>query len=234
MMSGQIKHIGIIIDGNRRYSKKNNMSFEEVYKLGAKKVYEVIRFVFDQTDIAELTIYALSYDNLLRKSKEIDTVLNVQKEEFDGWAVDPFFKEKDIRVRFVGELNILPREVQASCTKLAEQTAKSEGKTLNILLAYFGDKELVRAVENIIKLKDSLGKGKELNIEELVWQNLSVKHPVDMIIRTGGGSRLSGFLPWHSEYAELYTLDKLWPEIQISDVKDAIAYYQGLEMKKGK
>lgn len=233
-MPNQIKHIGIIIDGNRRYSKKNGLSFDEVYRLGAKKVYDVIRFVFDETNISELSIYALSYDNLLRKSKEIDSVLKVQKEEFDRWFADPFFNENGIKVRFVGELNILPKDVQKSCFNLAQKTAGNNAKTLNILLAYFGSREIVRAVENILKRKDSLSNGKELNVEELIWENLSVKDPVEMIIRTGGGSRLSGFLPWNSEYAELYTLDKLWPEIEISDVKEAISYYHSLEMKKGK
>ena len=232
-MSG-IKHIGVIIDGNRRYAKKTGLSFDEVYKLGAKKVYEVIRFIFGQTDISELSIYALSYDNLLRKSKELDSVLQVQKEEFDNWFNDPFFEAQNVKVRFVGELNILPKDVQKSCYALAQRTGKNDGKILNILIAYFGSKEIVRAVENILKRKDSLSKAKNLDVEELIWENLSVKNPVEMIIRTGGGSRLSGFLPWHSEYAELYTLDKLWPEIEVSDVKEAIAYYNSLEMKKGK
>lgn len=231
----ELRHLGVIIDGNRRYSKRHNLSFEEVYELGAKKVYEVIRFVFQETSIPELSIYALSYDNLLRKSVELDTILKVQKEEFDRWASDPFFQENGIAIKFSGELEILPKEILQSCVNVMQKTSQNNKKTLNILIAYFGNKEIIRAVEKILKGRQ-LNENNDANpdVEQLIKENLSVKTPVDLIIRTGGGGRLSGFLPWQSDYAELYKLDKLWPEIELQDVKDAIAYYDKLEQKHGK
>jgi undecaprenyl diphosphate synthase len=230
-MSSQIKHMGIIIDGNRRYSKKMKLSFEQVYRIGANKVSEMIRFIFSETDIPELSIYALSYDNLLRKSTELDSILKVQKEEFDSWSHDPFFHEKKIKINFVGELSLLPKDVLESCNSLMETTKNNDGKTLNILLAYFGTREIVKAVEKILNMYKS--KPKDVDVQTLINENLTVKSPVDLIIRTGGASRLSGFLPWQSEYAELYTLKKLWPEIEAADIKTAMEHFKGIEVKKG-
>jgi undecaprenyl diphosphate synthase len=235
-MKNGIKHLGIIIDGNRRFSKRTGLPYNQVYKLGAQKVYEVVRYVFTKTDIPELSIYALSYDNLLRKSKELDAILKSQKEEFDRWIDDSFFEKYDIKIRFIGELNLLPIGVVKSCIALMEKTSNNKGKTLNLLMAYFGSREIVLAVERILKHKNIFanGNGKNIDVQDLIQQNLSIKEPVDLIIRTGGGARLSGFLPWQSEYAELYTIKKLWPEVEAKDIQEAIEYYNTIEAKKGK
>lgn len=230
----QVKHLGIIIDGNRRYSKKAKLPFDEVYKIGAKKVYDVIRFVFEKTDVEELSIYALSYDNLLRKSPELDAILKSQKEEFYEWVDDPFFSKNGIKVRFIGELNALPTDVLKSCIAVMEETSKNDKKTLNILMAYFGSMEIVKAVQKLLRRKNFYSDAENNNVKGLIQQALDVKNPVNLIIRTGGGSRLSGFLPWQSEYAELYVTKKLWPEIEDSDIKEAINHYNGLSVKKGK
>lgn len=234
ILANQIKHLGIIIDGNRRYSKKTKLPFKEVYKIGANKVYDVIRFVFEKTDIQELSIYALSYDNLLRKSPELDAILKTQKEEFYKWAEDPFFSENGIRVRFIGELNTLPTDILKSCILVMDKTLKNNKKTLNILMAYFGSMEIARAVERILRRKNFYSDREHENMRNLIQQSLEVKKSVDLIIRTGGGSRLSGFLPWQSEYAEIYVTKKLWPEIEESDIEEAINHYNELEVKKGR
>lgn len=235
-MKNGIKHLGIIIDGNRRFAKRTTLPYNQVYKLGAQKVYEVVHYVFTNTEIQELSVYALSYDNLLRKSKELDAIMKSQKAEFDRWIDDSFFDKNGIKIRFVGELKLLPIGIVKSCISLMEKTANNKEKTLNILMAYFGNREIVLAVERVLKHKSLYANENDnnVNIQELIQENLSIKDPVDMIIRTGGGSRLSGFLPWQSEYAELYTIKTLWPEIETKDIQRAIEYYNTVEMKRGK
>ena len=117
-----------------------------------------------------------------------------------------------------------------------EKTSNNKGKTLNLLMAYFGSREIVLAVERILKHKNIFanGNGKNIDVQDLIQQNLSIKEPVDLIIRTGGGARLSGFLPWQSEYAELCTIKKLWPEIETKDIQETIEHYNAVEMKRGK
>lgn len=248
-MGDHIVHLGIIIDGNRRYAKRNNLPYDEVYKLGAEKVYETIRFVFEKTDIKELSIYALSKDNLLRGRNEINSILEAQGSAFEEWAKDPFFSEKKIKVIFAGELKLLPVSFQKSCEKLEEATKGNDSLALNILVAYSGDREISMAVKNSINeitksVKDIMKKKDKYDdnhiesvlnttIKNAITRNLQIKTPVDFIIRSGSGNRLSGFLLWQSEYAEIYTIDKLWPEITMSDIKNAIDTFSKKDVKHG-
>jgi undecaprenyl diphosphate synthase/tritrans,polycis-undecaprenyl-diphosphate synthase [geranylgeranyl-diphosphate specific] len=222
-LGGELSHLGVIIDGNRRYAKNNDIELEEAYARGAYKVYAVIRHVFEETMIREMSIYAISQENLLRESKELDAMLTIQKQTFDKWASDPFFKEKGIRIRFVGERSALPAEFLKSCEALEEMTAQNKDRTLNMLVAYAGRREISAAVKGI--LRDAISKGtdiKGMDVERLIAENLSVREPVDLIIRTAGGHRLSGFLPWQSHYAEIIAIDKLWPEVEMEDIDRAI------------
>jgi tritrans,polycis-undecaprenyl-diphosphate synthase [geranylgeranyl-diphosphate specific] len=237
-MHGKLEHLGIIIDGNRRYAKKMNITVLEAYKLGADKVYETINLVFGKTDIPEISVYALSFDNLMRRLGELNLLLDVQRAAFEKWATDPLFKEKGICVKFVGELETLPPKIKKSCLALQAATSGNDSRVLNILMAYFGHREISGAVAKILDAKDMvLEKGSKAErldrIETLIASNLQVKRPVNLIIRTAGGNRLSGFLPWQSEYAELYPLKKYWPEVNPEDIKKAIDQFNNSGAKYG-
>jgi undecaprenyl diphosphate synthase len=232
----RLEHLGIIIDGNRRYAQRSKLQLEDAYNLGAQKVYDVIRYVFGKTDIGELSVYALSYDNILRKPGEVDTVIKAQKAAFDRWVNDPFFENMKIRVRFIGDLSVLPSEFRESCERLERKTSKNNGRVLNMLVAYMGHREISAAVEKVLKHKGItvLGKNERiLNLEELISKNLDIKKPVDLVIRTANEHRFSGFLPWQTEYSELYVLDKQWPEIEVEDVERAITKFNEHEVKRG-
>ncbi len=227
-------HLGVIIDGNRRYGKNTGRGLEEAYRLGADKVYEVVRHVFEKTGIREISIYALSSENLLRRSEEVDAMLRIQKRAFDDWAVDPFFGEKGIQIKFVGDKSMLPPDFRESCRALEEKTSDNRERTLNILVAYGGRHEISSAVESIIR--EAVAKRSEergMNVETLISENLCVKNPVDLIIRTGGGHRLSGFLLWQSDYAEIVAMEKLWPEVEMEDIDRAIVEFCNAKTKHG-
>lgn len=229
-MNGKLNHLGVIIDGNRRYAEKEGLGLCKAYLNGADKVYAVVRHVFDKTDIGEVSVYALSYDNLLRKSDELDAILKIQKAAFDKWAGDPFFKERGIRVRFIGDRNLLPSGFRESCEGLERATCGNGDRSLNILMAYVGRKDISSAVKKAFLTAENLN---EIDIERRITENLEVKNPVDLVIRTAGGHRLSGFLLWQSDYAEIIALDKLWPEVEMEDIDRAIERFRNGKTKRG-
>ena len=235
-LTKRLDHLGLIIDGNRRYSKKTGATLENAYKIGAKKVYDTIHYVFGKAGIKELSIYALSYDNLSRTPEEVLPILKMQKASFDQWISDPFFDEKKIRIKFVGEMNLLPLDLCETCAMLEKKTAANDAFNLNILIAYMGHREISEAVERGLK-NDSLSmtdrSARIKEVERCIDENLDVTRPVDLIIRTANGFRLSGFLLWQSEYAELAVLAKLWPEVEIGDIERAIAEYINTDEKHG-
>jgi len=229
-MDGKLNHLGVIIDGNRRYAEKAGLGLGKAYLEGADKVYAVVRHVFDKTDIGEVSVYALSYDNLLRKSDELDAILRIQKAAFDKWTEDPFFRERGIRVRFVGDRGMLPAGFRESCERLESATSENGNRVLNILMAYVGRKDISSAVKKaVLGAKDV----NDIDIERYITENLDVKNPVDLVIRTASGHRLSGFLLWQSDYAEIIALDKLWPEVEMEDIDGAIAKFQSGKTKRG-
>lgn len=238
-MDNRVAHLGLIIDGNRRFSKKYGGSLNEAYALGAQRVYEVIRYVFTKCGVKELSIFALSYDNLTREPDEVQPILEAQKETFDRWATDPFFEREKVRIRFAGEMSLLPKDMQESCQILEKKTAAHDGHSLNILLAYSGQREISMAAEHA-RLTFN-GKEKTLSetestslMEKEIQKNLQVQTPVDLIIRSGSEFRLSGFLPWQSEYAELYSVNKLWPEMTVLDILTALTYFNKRKRNNGK
>ena len=238
MSDKKIVHVGLIIDGNRRYARREGLDGKQVYALGARKVYEVIKFVLGSTEVTELSIYALSRDNLLRKSVELNAVIMAEKDAFNQWYKDPFFEEKSIQIKFVGDLALLPETVRESCARLQGKTEKYNLKRLNILIAYMGHHEISSAFHNAIDTHDiNRSKGIVLDkskTHELIEKNLQVTTPVDIVIRTANEHRLSGFLPWQTQYAEFYTINKLWPEVEIEDIRLIINEFESKEAKHGK
>ncbi len=231
-------HLGVIIDGNRRYAKKSGKSLVEVYTLGATKVYNTVRFVFTKTNINELTIYALSYDNLVRNSDEIRPILNAQKETFEKWLTDDIFAKNKIQVRFIGELELLPKDIKKVCDKLGKMTSINTKKTLNILMAYSSHREIGKTIDKIIKditldYRNSEGKEHITDIVNNIGKNLDITTPVNLIIRNADEKRLSDFLLWQSNYAEMYSIEKLWPEITEKDIKKALTYFSTKKIKHG-
>ncbi|MEM5830968.1 MAG: polyprenyl diphosphate synthase [Candidatus Aenigmatarchaeota archaeon] len=225
-------HIGIIPDGNRRWAKKRGLAPYIGHWYGAKKMEEICKFIFE-LGIKKLSIYTLSTENLKnRKKEEINELFKIFKTYFRKWLKGEF-KEIDlyeVKINFFGNFFILPKSLVKLMKKIMQKTSKYNKRILNILIAYGGTYEILRAVKEMIKRKVKIEKIDEKEIKKYLF----VKDDVDLIIRTGGYSRLSNFLPLQSTYAEIYVTKKLWPDITKKDILDAIKWYSRIQRKFGK
>ncbi len=213
-------HVAIILDGNRRFAKRLMLEPWKGHEYGAEKVEKLLDWL-KELKIKQLTLFCLSTENLKRPKPELDYLLNVFRKEFDniskGENKEKIEKNK-IKIRFIGNLSLLPKDLQKQCKELEKQTEKNNDYLVNFCIAYGGKQELIQAIKNIIKSKV---KPKRIT-EELIKQNLSLQDEPDLIIRTGGEKRTSNFLPWQSAYSEWFFLDKFWPEFEKEDLVQCI------------
>ncbi|MFH1307998.1 MAG: polyprenyl diphosphate synthase [archaeon] len=226
------QHIGIILDGNRRFAKRLMLEPWRGHEHGAGKVGEILK-VAKELGIKELTFYALSVENLNRDKKELDFLLNIFRKEFKNLSNEEVHKNK-IKIRFIGRLDLLPSDLAEQCLKLQEETAKYKDYIVNFAVAYGGRQEIVDAVKKILSGLSAKKISSEDIDEELISKNLYMSDNPDMIIRTGGEKRTSNFLPWQSAYSELIFLDKMWPEFTVDDLKACIKEYAARERRFGK
>lgn len=199
-------HIGIIPDGNRRYAKKRGIFSCFGHKDGISNMEKVVMQVFEELGTPILTIYTFSLENFNRPRLEVAYLMRLLEAKFRKIAADDGIHRNEVKVRAVGRLNLLPPNVRAAI-KLAEDATKRYKKhLLNLAIAYDGRAEIVDAVRKL--------KGKR-RIDESALEGalyFSGIPATDLVIRTGGEQRLSGFLLWNSSYAELIFRKELWPE----------------------
>lgn len=212
VLMNDIKHIGLILDGNRRYGEKSYSNKLLGHNDGYEKLKEVLSWC-KEAGIKEASAYVFSFDNWNREEKEVNALLDLFEKALDS---DYFLKNKDIKIRFIGNLDVLKNKTLLDkIKKVEDQTSNSEESILNVLFSYSG-------TEDIKNLK-------------LTGELLSTKvSPVDLVIRTGGTRRLSDFLPLQSAYAELYFLECLWPEINKDEFNTIVEDYKNIKINKGK
>jgi len=233
--SGNIpKHIAIILDGNRRYARRQGLNPTEGHRLGAEKLEEVLDWC-RELGIRCVTVYAFSTENFRRPSEEVEKLMELFAEKFEKVARDSRVHEYNVRIRAIGEIEMLPHFVQEAIRRAEEATRKNDGHILNVAIGYGGRKELARAVRRIC---EQIERGKlraEEVSEELIEKNLytaGLPDP-DLIIRTSGEERLSGFLLWQSAYSELYFCEADWPSFSKLDFLRAIRTYQSRQRRFG-
>lgn len=225
MIHSKARHVGIIIDGNRRYSKKYRVPLKEAYALGAKRLSETVKFILGETDIPELTIYAFSSENLSRSGDELGGMLSAGKSEVKSWIEDPFFRREGIRVNFIGNMDSIRNNALKEICLIFEKVTRAHGtRTLNVLVAYNPYEELYRVSHKIAQI----GSDKP-DTANRILKNMRIKDSVDVVIRAGGDYRLSGFLPLHTANAELFFLDKFWPEVTIQDIRAVLSKFEARE-----
>lgn len=225
-------HIGIIPDGNRRWSKKKGLASYIGHWYGAKKLEEILKFIF-KLGVKKVSVYTLSIENLKNRSKEeINDLFKIFKTYFNRWLKGEFKEIElyEVKVNFFGNLISLPKSLLRLMRKIMQKTSKYNKRILNILIAYGGTYEILHAIKKIIKRNVKIEKIDESEFKKY----LLVKDDVDLIIRTGGYSRLSNFLPIQSNYAEIYVINKLWPEITKKDILNAIKWYSKIQRNFGK
>ena len=229
------KHIAIIMDGNRRFAKELGLSWEAGHIFGREKIEEVLDWCFN-LDIRILTIYAFSTENFDRSQKEVKTLMQLLKEELDKAKEDSRIHQNKVRIRILGRLESLPKDVQQSALLIMDLTKTYKTYQLNIALAYGGREEIIQAIQ---RMGSDIKKGK-LKVKNITKQTVTsylytsgLPDP-DLILRTSGEERISNFLLWQLAYSELYFSDVYWPALKKRDFLLAIRNYQHRKRRFGK
>ncbi|MDI6855219.1 MAG: polyprenyl diphosphate synthase [Candidatus Thermoplasmatota archaeon] len=227
-------HIAIIMDGNRRFAEKLGLKPIEGHVMGRDKLEEVLDWCLE-LGIKIVTVYALSTENIMRTAEELKALLELFTESFRKAGDDERVHRNKVRIKAIGRVDILPREVQESIKYAEDRTKEHENYYLNIAIAYGGREEIVQAVRGIAN-DVKVGKLDESSInEELISSYLYTKDlpDPDLILRTSGEERISNFLLWQLAYSELYFADVYWPELRKIDFLRAIRAYQHRQRRFG-
>jgi tritrans,polycis-undecaprenyl-diphosphate synthase [geranylgeranyl-diphosphate specific] len=219
-------HIGIIVDGNRRYAKKLGKKPWDGHKEGAKRIEDLFNWCVE-LNVKELTLYCFSTENFNRENKEVKFLMELFKREFKKLGNDKRVKKNKIKIRFIGDKEKLDKELQHIMKDVEEKTKNYNNFIVNFAIAYSGKQEILSAIRKLIKDKKEIN---ETNFENCLW----LKENPDFIIRTSGEKRTSNFLPWQSAYSEWIFLDKTWPEMAKLDLEKAIKEFNKRERRFGK
>lgn len=222
------KHLGIIMDGNRRYAKeKLDSDIDEGHRLGEKKIEEVMDWCLE-IGVKYVTLFAFSSENFKRDQEEVDFLMELAEHSFYEMADNEKIQRNRVAIRALGDLSALPDNVRKSIDYAYERTKDFTNFTINICLAYGGRQEIVNAVKKIaIKIDNGDLKVEDIN-EDLISNHLytgNLPDP-DLILRTSGEIRISNFLLWQLAYSELYFTDVFWPGFRRIDFLRAIRSYQ--------
>lgn len=224
------KHVAIIPDGNRRWAKKKGLKPWEGHFKGIGDLAEEIAWTAFDMGVDYLSVWGGSYDNLTKRSKtEIKMLNKAYRMLINKALADKQVYERKVRIKFIGETQVLEKSTLALIKKAEETTKRHNKKHFNILVAYNGDREIISAVNKLLKSRKS---ATVQSFRSALWTG--EVPPVDFVIRTGGEFRLSSFMPWDVGYAELYFSKKMWPEFTKADLKKAIKEYQSRERRFGK
>ena len=225
-MDDKIKHIGIIVDGNRRFAKSKGIPAHKGHEAGAEKLEEFLRWC-RELNIKEVTAYVLSTENLNRDKTEVAHLFRLFKEFFKKFINSKEIKDNRVKIKFIGDFSLIPEDIRKLARELEEQTKDYDNYRVNFCFAYGGRTELVHAFN---ELKDKKEKITEQDITNSLW----LPTEPEFIIRTGGKTRTSNFLPWQSVYSEWFFLDKMWPEITKKDLEDCLKRFNNTQRNFGK
>jgi tritrans,polycis-undecaprenyl-diphosphate synthase [geranylgeranyl-diphosphate specific] len=225
-------HIGIIMDGNRRFSKKLMMKPWKGHEWGAKKLGKVLEWCKEK-GIRELTVYTFSVQNFNRPKDEFDFLMKIFSENFDKLKNDERIHENKIRVNVIGRLWMFPKNVQKKLNEIMEITKKYDKYVINFAMAYGGREEVIDATKKIAeKVKDGCLNINEIN-DEIFMKNLYMDSEPDLVIRTGGERRTSNFLAYQGAYSEYIFIDKMWPEFEEEDFLMCLEEYSKRKRRFG-
>ena len=233
------RHVGIILDGNRRHGRAHGITEpQEMYRLGAEKLDDILDWCAELS-IPTVTLWVFSPDNFRRPSLEVSGILAAIEAKLATLAHDPEIHRRRVRVRAIGRLSLLPDSLVATITAAERVTAGYDGMDLNIAVAYGGRQEIADAVQQL--LRDMAGQGRGLaEAITAVTPDAIARHlytaglpDPDLIIRTSGEIRLSGFLLWQSAHSEYYFTDVHWPAFRKLDFLRALRTFQERQRRFG-
>ena len=225
------------MDGNRRWAKRHLTIPKEGHWKGADSVENLLDWC-EELDIKIITLYALSAENLGRNDNELEDLYELIRLRLEKLLKDSRIHRNKMRVKGIGRIELLPNSIKKVLSELEETTKNYDSHFLNIALAYGGQYELVDAVKKIgEKIKQGELKIEDINkreIESHLYTSHLPQSSPDMILRTSGEKRLSGFLMWQSAYSELVFMDIFWPEFRKIDLMRAIRTFQERKRRLGK
>ncbi|TNM67494.1 isoprenyl transferase [Streptomyces sp. NP160] len=227
------RHVGVILDGNRRWAKASGFETRSGHQAGGDKVLELTEWC-EQVGVEVVTLWMLSTDNLTRPPAELEPLLAIIEDTVDRLARDGRW-----RVHPVGALDLLPPSTRCAVEEAAKATASHTGLHVNVAVGYGGRREIADAVRSLLSEHAARG----TTLEELV-EVLDVEHIAehlytagqpdpDLVIRTSGEQRLSGFLLWQSAHSEYYFCEAYWPDFRRVDFLRALRSYEQRERRYG-
>ncbi|PWI49605.1 di-trans,poly-cis-decaprenylcistransferase [Candidatus Heimdallarchaeota archaeon B3_Heim] len=229
-------HVALIMDGNRRYARAKRLPSTFGHRLGRDKLKQILEWFWD-LEIQYVTLYAFSTENFERSEDEVNELMDLFESTFKELIDHPEFKKRNVRIKVIGRTHSLPTNVQQAIER-AEKSSQTDkpGPTLIIAIGYGGRAEMIDAMksiaEKIAKNEMAIEDINELVVERHLYTN-GIPDP-DLIIRTSGEERLSGFLTWQSVYSELYFADVYFPGFRKIDLWRAIRTYQSRKRRHGR
>ncbi len=228
------RHIGVILDGNRRWARLTGSSTSHGHQKGADKITEVLGWSQD-AGVEVVTLWMLSTDNLARDPEELAPLLEIIATTVERLADDGRW-----RLQHVGDVSLLPADTARRLTAAVERSAGAPGLHVNVAVGYGGRHEIAEAVRSF--LRDGVDQGHSL---EEVAESFSVEHIAehlytkgqpdpDLVIRTSGEQRLGGFLLWQSAHSEFYFCEAYWPDFRHIDFLRALRDYSQRERRLGR
>ena len=230
------KHVAIMCDGNRRWAKENGFTdVSHGHRVGAKKIVEVVDWC-DEQDIEAVTVYLLSTENLRRSAEELGLLMGIIGDVSDELAA----AKGKFRLHVMGRMELLPEELRERMVRAEARTSNHDGVHVNVAVGYGGRQEIVDAVQNLVDELASKGiEAAEMSThitDEAIGDHLytSGQPDPDLVIRTSGEQRLSGFLLWQSAYSEIWFTDTYWPAFRRLDFLRALRDFSGRQRRFGK
>lgn len=219
------KHIGIIMDGNRRWAKQKGKPAIFGHKAGAKTIEDIVRYA-NKIGIEHITVYAFSTQNWKRSEEEVNALMGLLQSYLDDYSKRA--NTENIKVKILGDISAFNAKLQKSINNCMDRTKNNTGITFNICLNYGGREEIIRAFRIISKdIKEGKIDSEDIT-EELISNNLYTngQPDPDLLIRTSGELRLSNFLTWQLVNTEFLFIEKYWPDFNEEDLDNAIIEYQ--------
>lgn len=234
MPDNKVRHLGVIMDGNRRWAKRHMLnSVMRGHEKGIDIFMDLCTWCQD-ADIPYLTVYAFSTENWNRTTEEVSDLFKLMEKFFrDEVSV---CIERDIRVLVVGNLSYLDESSREIIRKAEKMTEGCRNLTVQIAISYGGRDEILRAVQKYaLAVKAGNEDPGELTEEKFASCLDTAGIPdIDLVIRTGGNRRLSNFFPWQTVYSEIWFTDTLWPDFTKSEMCKALNYFEKVQINKGK
>jgi tritrans,polycis-undecaprenyl-diphosphate synthase [geranylgeranyl-diphosphate specific] len=220
-------HVAVIMDGNRRFAQSMGMVVAEGHEKGREKLEELLEWCLD-IGIKMLTVFAFSTENVGRSKEEVDTLMRMFAQNFRRLGTNERVHKHRIRVRVLGQTELLPSDVREAIRDAEERTKDYDSYFFNLAVGYGGREEIIHAIRNVAK-RVREGDLEVTDITEKTFSEFLYTRDMpdpDLILRTSGEERISNFLLWQLAYSELYFADVYWPGFRKIDFLRAVRSYQ--------